>query len=222
MPVIMVVQSAIARAFEILRGREDCPIATDNEDRITIALRAVLENDLRQSGEIDGFNREVFEKVDRQHRAANFSGDRASKEPDMMFTIRGDSRDSVISTENGLVVECKPVDREHPPGTHYCDRGIQRFVDGDYAWAMQEGMMLGYARHGRTIAANLLPVMTKISSRKKLKTETPPEPVSEGGHSDHARGEALHLSRHRRGFPWPDGKGPASPITIYHAWHACD
>ena len=220
--VVLVVRQAILRAFEILCERRDCPLATAKEDEITVALRAVLENDLRQSGEVDGFNRETFDKVERQHRAISFDGMKLSKEPDMMFSVRDDGRDNVISTEDGLVVECKPVDREHPPGTHYCDRGIQRFVDGDYAWAMQEGMMLGYARHGRTIAGDLLPVMAKDRSREKLKTDALPEPISERDRSDQTPGEALHFSLHRRGFSWRDGKGAASPITICHPWHACD
>ena len=33
--------------------------------------------------------------------------------------------------------------------------------------------------------------------------------------------EAIHVSRHRRGFPWPDGKGDASEIYVYHLWHEC-
>ena len=40
----------------------------------------------------------------------------------------------------------KPVDDDHATGTHYCDSGINRFVNGDYAWAMQEGMMVAYVR----------------------------------------------------------------------------
>jgi len=222
LPVIFVIRRAIIRALEILRKRSDCPIASASEDEITIALRAVLENDLRQTGEVDGFNREIFEKVERQHRVTNYDGVLISKEPDMKFTIRDDLRRSIISTEDGLFVECKPVDGKHAPGTHYCDRGIQRFVDGDYAWAMQEAMMLGYVQGGRTIARDLLPAMQKESRRQKLKTVDLPRPVSEQGGSEQTAGDSLHASRHRRGFSWRHGKGDASPITVYHSWHVCE
>jgi hypothetical protein len=35
--------------------------------------------------------------------------------------------------------------------------GLIRFVRGDYAWAMQEVMMLAFARNGRMIAKHLIP-----------------------------------------------------------------
>ena len=222
LPVILVVRQAITRAFEILKARSDCPIGTASEDAITIALRAVLENVLRQTGEVGGFSRETFEKVERQHRVTNHDGVLISKEPDMKFTIRDDRGSDVISTEDGLFVECKPVDGKHAPGTHYCDRGIQRFVDGDYAWAMQEAMMLGYVRGGRTIARDLLPAMQKESRRQKLKTMALPRPVPEKERSEQTTDDPLHSSRHRRGFSWRDGKGDACPITVYHSWHVCE
>lgn len=170
LPVVFVVQRAIERAFELLRAKGAAQLAKLQEDKVTIALRAVLENILLESGEVDGFNSEIFTKVDRQHRSANYNGEKLDKEPGMRFCIRDDSRKQILRSEDGLTVECKPVDARHGPGTDYCDRGIQRFVDGDYAWAMQEAIMIGYIRDGRTICGNLLPVMEKESSIRKLKT----------------------------------------------------
>jgi repressor LexA len=34
--------------------------------------------------------------------------------------------------------------------------------------------------------------------------------------------EALHASKHQRGFPWPYGKGAATDIVVYHSWHRCE
>ena len=33
--------------------------------------------------------------------------------------------------------------------------------------------------------------------------------------------EPIHISKHRRAFFWPDKKGKATDITIYHLWHDC-
>ena len=139
----------------------------------------------------------------------------------MRFCIRDDSRKQILRSEDGLTVECKPVDARHGPGTDYCDRGIQRFVDGDYAWAMQEAIMIGYIRDGRTICGNLLPVMKKEASIRKLKTLSLPILVTSDDlcHGRSAALEQLHQSTHAREFAWRNGKGAATPITVYHSWH---
>ena len=36
-----------------------------------------------------------------------------------------------------------------------------------------------------------------------------------------AHAEPIHVSKHRREFSWPDKKGKATDITIYHLWHDC-
>ena len=80
--------------------------------------------------------------------------------PDLVFDLNRDSL-PVLPSHDALVVECKPVDKDHSAGGDYCDKGLRRFVIGDYAWPMQEAMMVGYVRHGRSIAANLLSAMAE-------------------------------------------------------------
>jgi hypothetical protein len=118
--------------------------------------------------------------------------------------------------------KCKPVDATHPAGSKYCDDGLVRFLRGDYAWAMQEGMMLAYARDGRTIAKNLIPAMQESPRLRTLETVTLPTASTSHAAGICATAEAVHVSQHRRGFPWPHGKGAATDITIYHLWHWCD
>jgi len=223
LPIILIIRRVLIRAFEILRERDDCPIGTAQEDEITIALRGVIENRLRQQrGEVSGFDRQTFERVQRQHRGVNYSGTANKVEPDMRFTLRDDSRIGILSTEDGLTVECKPVDPKHSPTSAYCREGVRRFVEGEYAWAMEEALMIAYARCGRAIASHLLPAMSTMSMRAELQVEALPTPVGgEAAKADDAT-EALHASVHQRSFSWRDGKGRATPITIYHSWHRCD
>ena len=51
LPVILFLRRVLLRAFEKLRDR-GFPLATEREDRVTEQLFNVLENDLRQTGEI--------------------------------------------------------------------------------------------------------------------------------------------------------------------------
>jgi hypothetical protein len=219
LPVILVIRRVLCRAFAILRKQES-GLAEAHEDNVTAALRAVIENDLRQTGSVPGFNRRIYESVVRQGQVANFDGTRLTKSPDLCFRLRYDDREPrmVLSEFDALFVECKPVDATHFAGQHYCDDGLIRFVRGDYAWAMQEGIMLAYVRGGRTIAGHLIPAMTEEKRMTSLATVELPQAC---GTSEDAHAEPVHISKHRREFSWRDNKGKATDITIYHLWHDC-
>ena len=222
LPVILLIRRVLLRAFDILR-KETPGIASAGEDDVTAALRSIIENRLRMTGDVAGFNRRSFEMVVRQSQFANFDGTRIGKEPDVYFKLRDDDggRVAVLSEFDALFVECKPVDATHAAGGRYCDDGLIRFIRGDYGWAMQEGMMLAYSRDGRTIAQHLLPAMSQPTRMATLETIDLPSPSQSRAAAATTVAEAIHISRHRRPFPWMDGKGQASDITIYHLWHDC-
>ncbi|MEP7010554.1 MAG: hypothetical protein ABJC13_09550 [Acidobacteriota bacterium] len=223
LPVILLVRRVLVRAFEIL-SKEGGSLATLDEDGVTLALRNVIENDLRHKGRVPGFNRHTFDFVSRPAQVENFDCSKRGKSPDLCFRLRNDEEEPrpVLSVHDALFVECKPVDTTHAAGGEYCDKGLCRFVDGDYAWAMEEAMMLGYARASRTIAKHLIPAMQEPKRLETLKTVELPRPTQRVETAAEQGAEALHVSRHRRGFIWLDGKGPATDIWIYHSWHQCD
>ena len=222
LPVILLVRRVLLRAFEILRDNR-FSLATEKEDRITEQLFNVIENKLRPTGEIKGFNSRSFDRMARQAQMTNYSGEKLAKTPDLSFKLRHDEIEPrpVISAQDALFIECKPVDAAHAAGGKYCDDGLCRFVNGDYAWAMQEALMLAYARDRRTITDHLLPAMREPARMKRLQTERLPAPISavEAGPTRFA--EIVHMSRHRRNFPWRDGKGQATPIGVFHLWCLC-
>jgi hypothetical protein len=218
--VILLVRRVLSRAFEVLAER-GISLARQREDQVTTALRNIIENDLRQNRSVPGFNPGTYETVVRQTQVENFDGSKLGKAPDLCFRLRNleGEPSPVLSVHDALFVECKPVDAGHAAGSAYCDDGLCRFVDGDYAWAMEEGMMLGYARSGRTIAKHLIPAMQEPRRLEALRTAELPRLVPS---AEETGAEALHVSRHRRGFLWPDDKGMATDILVYHSWHRCD
>lgn len=223
LPVILLVRRVLLRAFQLLR-EQNFQIGAAGEDEITAALRSVIENDLRESGSVAGFSKRTYEPVVRQGQWANYNGAVLTKTPDLCFKLRNDESEPrpVIPEFNALFIECKPVDTTHSAGGKYCDDGMVRFVRGDYAWAMQEGMMLAYARNGRTIANHLIPAMSEKHRLASLATAQLPERCTNPGAAACAAAEAIHTSRHHRTFQWRDGKGVATDICIYHLWHQCD
>lgn len=215
--VLLVTHNAICRAFELLR--ETCfVLGAAQEDDITRELQLILENHLRQNGEIPGFDERVFGKVWRAPEFTNFDGNHPAKKPDLVFELVRDES-LVLSTHDALFVECKLVSNVHPVTTSYCNKGVYRFVKGDYGWAMQEGMMLAYVRHNYTLLTNLNPILTQEPYHHRLGHPLPLEVVPEG--DTHPFAEELHLTTHSRDFEWPHEKGPANEIRIFHSWHKC-
>ncbi|HEX8311485.1 MAG TPA: hypothetical protein VF614_09230 [Chthoniobacteraceae bacterium] len=222
LPVILLVRRVLLRALELLR-EQGFQLAAASEDEVTAAIRSVIENNLRQTGSIAGFNKRTYNPVVRQGQWCNYNGAVLTKTPDLCFSLRDDEGPCrpVIPEFDALFIECKPVDATHAVGSKYCDDGLIRFVRGDYAWAMQEGMMLAYVRDGRTIARHLKPSMSELPRMSSLGTVQLPEPSSSPLASATSATEAVYVSRHRRAFPWPYGKGDATEITIYHLWPQC-
>jgi len=220
LPVILLIRRVLLRAFELLR-EQSFDLAAATEDQVTRELRTTIESRLRQTGEVSGFNKRNYEFVVRQGQWQNFDGTAITKTPDLFFKLRDDDnhRARVLSEFDGLFIEAKPMDAKHPAGSKYCDDGLIRFVRGDYAWAMQEAMMLAYTRDGRTISEHLIPAMDEVDRRTSLATIDLPTacPVPEASPCPEA--EAVHVSHHRRNFQWPNGKGLATDITVYHLWH---
>ena len=223
LPVLLLIRRVLLRAFELLRARQ-FNLAAAQEDQVTAALRSTIENDLRQSGDVPGFDRRTFEFVSRQGQWANYDNKSLTKAPDLFFKLRDDENEPrlVLSEYDGLFIEAKPVDATHAAGSKYCDDGLIRFVRGDYAWAMQEAMMLAYARNGRTIERSLLTAMSAARRMSSLQTQHLPTRITMKGAVSTPTAEAVFKSRHERTFQWPDGKGQATPIDIFHVWCLCD
>jgi len=215
-PIVLIVHRAIRQAFEILRER-NYRFHSKTEDAITQVLLAVVENRLRQTGEVPGFNANVFDEVTRQRQVENFNFQKIGKSPDLCFKLRSDHDGPSLSSHYALFVECKPVDRAHSPWSHYCKLGLLRFVDGDYAWAMQDALMVAYARKPYTVTTHLVRALKDHSKELRVVRR-----LSRAGASAHGDQEPLRSTEHQRAFTWPDGKGAATPIRIYHSWHSCD
>lgn len=181
-------------------------MGTADEDTITRALIEIIEGCLRKKGEVAGFNAEAFGKTTRAPEVTNFNRMHPNKKPDILFDLKREHL-SVRVEHDGLFVECKPVDADHPVYSCYCKQGLVRFVNGDYAWAMQQAMMLGYAREPY--------IFSKL--KQELDNEKGKIPLNTQTHELIAGGK-LYKSTHKRQFPWPDARGEASPIDVYHQW----
>jgi len=206
---IFLICKVIKRAWQLL---EETPpsnfiLQSANEDTITqVLVDDIIERRLRKNGEVDGFNCALFGKVTREQKITNVDKKHPDKMPDIFFDLKRDQL-PILSDQDGLFVECKPVDRNHPILSCYCKKGLVRFVNGDYAWAMQDALMVGY-------------VKTPYSFKKLASV------LDDNKENDDLRiikhyavnGYKIYRSNHKRKFEWLEKRGQACPVTISHLW----
>jgi hypothetical protein len=217
---LLVVHAAVTAAFVVIRQR-GFDLRNAGENAITNELEGVLMNDLLNRGIVGGFDNLFFGPVTRGSEVENYNGKKISKKPDLIFHLQ---RENTLwdRRQDALFAECKPVDREHSLAANYCafgtDRvGVERFIIGDYAWAMQEAMLIGYVRDAFKVYPHLAVSLADPQRHKAL--GLPTSPTSLFPNSDETK--SLYQTRHQRLFTWANGQA-ATEITLYHSWHDCN
>ncbi len=204
---VLLLCKVIKKAWQLL---EEMPpsefiLQTADEDTITqVLVDDIIERRLRKNGEVEGFNCALFGKVTREPKITNVDKKHPDKMPDIFFDLKRDQL-PILSDQDGLFVECKLVNSRL--FSWYCKKGLIRFVNGDYAWAMQDALMVGYVKEPYSFK-NLASVLDDNKKSAALKT-TNHFAVDE---------YAIYRSSHKREFEWPESRGQACPISVAHLW----
>lgn len=211
--VWLVAEDAIRAAWVRLRKLpvHVFDLATADEDTITLRLHEILVDEVYGSGQVAGFDDTVMQIGSREAKIRNFDGKHPDKMPDMHIGII--RRENVRQSQDGIFVECKPVDTKHTAGVHYCDKGIIRFVRGDYAWAMRTAMMVAYASEGYTIDPKLTDALTKSTT---ISTDVMPTQCQSSETVLFC--DQTQLSVHQRDFLYVETGSDAPSIKIRHLW----
>lgn len=199
-------------------------ISLDDADETTInrLLRDELEK-LRTDPKrpIPQFNDDVFSYITESEGVPDCTGkpfDENTGKPDFMIRPIRPPAGVARPVTYGMYVECKIIERGHKSRTvaSYCQEGILRFVNGDYAWVMSSAMMVAYLRRSSESLPGSLVRYFKNSTKVDFEVATHPQlnPLRTNKnppyayHSKHRRSKALvgHLKR------------PVGPIEITHLW----
>ncbi len=211
--VFLVVEEALCAAWDRLRTypRPGFNLLSATEDVVTQELHERLCDEVFNRGVVAGFDLQLFTVPTREPKVRNYDGANLDKMPDLLVGL-SDRLNVFRPSQDGLFIECKPVDRNHTAGVHYCDKGIVRFVRGEYAWAMTSALMIGYVRNSYTIPSKL----AKAIQKRKVPTVAPPYPckLSKPGKNSHV----VHISQHPRTFAYVETKRQAPPIMLRHLW----
>ena len=215
--VHLVIEQALRKAWELMlsKPRENFDLAAAVEDDITFELHRRLKDEVLKYGLVPGFNRQVLGDVVREPKVDNYDQSSLDKMPDLLVLFASEYRPTVFRpSQDGVFIECKPVDSVHPAGKVYCDKGVIRFISGEYAWAMTSAMMVAYAHPGYAINLKLAEALA--ARAKSMPIKSPPAPCARSTAYDIA--EVVHVTQHERAFIYPANGMAAPPIALRHLW----
>lgn len=200
-----VIAETMADVWRELMRKTDKRLVANDEAEINALMAIQLDNARNTNPRLN----QLVRSVSRGEETPSFDGSSIEKRPDL--TIR-------LSDEKHpfpLVVECKLLDHPAQKTVHlYCQEGLARFLNGDYAWARREAFMMAYVRDQSSIVGKLCPHLEKHA-------KTTPDPFATELLPKQVTGIDLELSRsrHGRSFHYPD-RDPNLPgsIELWHLW----
>lgn len=206
-----IIIDGLADAFESARADAPTTIGTGNEAAVT----ALLEAHLKRRIEEDPLWRTIVAHVGRGIESVNYDGTKLEKRPDLSISLTATAR----SLRFPLIVEAKIIDCSTRKTVKlYCEKGVRRFQNGDYAWGCKEALMLAYVRDGSTLMSSLAPQLAVSDASGNAEFGTQMEPIPRAS----LAGD-IALSQHNRSFSYlhqdPPGDMPGE-IAIWHVWLA--
>ena len=203
-----VLAERLRQAFNDVRARAPSTVATGKEPEVTALMQARLNRMIEE----DPLWRQLVLCVGRGTESISFDGSHLEKSPDLSIVLSGANR------RFPLVAEAKILDTAaSKTAALYCENGIRRFVQGEYAWGNREAFMIGYVRDGASIDPTLKAFLSKAENLdpERYLVEALPVPVGSGS-SD------LAYTRHGRKFVYGSQPPPNSPgpISLWHLWLA--
>jgi hypothetical protein len=204
-----VIVEGISEAFEHARATAPLTVAKGNETAVT----ALLESHLNRRIDEDPLWRLLVTSVGRGVESVNYDGTKLEKRPDLSIVLSKRSR------RFPLIVEAKIVDHKSGKTARlYCEKGVERFQIGDYAWGCREAFMLAYVRDGSPQITTLNARLSATSTSGNTQFGTLEGPTARST----TNGE-LALTRHTRAFVYPCQTPPdqmPGAISLWHIWLA--
>lgn len=214
--VVKVVATAIRHAWGVIRSdpaKHLVPSArgAPDEDRYTESICQILSQMLyADPSPVDGFSSQAFAGISRSESSCNYSGANLNKQPDILIRL---ADGPLVSARRfvGIYVEAKVVSMSNAIGKYTSD-GLNRFVEGEYSWAMKDGMMLAYQRPKARPISSLVNALRENASLACI--------ADAGGmHLDQGtlKETGASCSKHSRAWKYVGGGDPGE-IRVWHLW----
>ena len=196
----------LCKAYNDIRTNSPNTLIVGEEPEVT----ALMQSRLNRLIDEEPLWRQLVLWVGRGVESISFDGSHLEKRPDLSIVLSDADR------RFPLVAEAKILDSAMSKTTRlYCEDGVRRFVQGEYAWGNREAFMIGYVRDGSSIDPTLKTFLSNAAATDPEVYLVEALPVSVGaGPSD------LAYTRHGRSFIY-HGQRPSinpGPISLWHLW----
>lgn len=215
---MLVVEKALRLVWSESPKRFHCrriDFNTAKEDEISSALVNVFDNIWAHNRHLLLDLARLFEPVptfNGHHGAVDYLGRVLKYKPDITFRRSfTDPRKSALN--GGLFIEAKLVGQKNKMG-EYCRDGLVRFIDGTYAWAMPQAMMLGYVQKtGQKLPDPLTRYFERLGNSAQFRLEEGPVAFSVSHFANRS-----YLTVHDRTWNYPGTNRSPGPISMLHLW----
>ncbi len=186
---------------------------TDDEEDISFAVATVIDQLTSKRSEDFAWFLDIFQYEGLAAMRPNFSRTSIRKQCDFAFR-----RVAVVSTRlrslDCLFAEAKIVSPSHTMG-YYARSGIKRFLEGSYAYAMPQAVLIGYVREtDQTLPKALLDHFNRKDKKDQLEILQWPTPFV----PSRAGAIRMYVTQHERRVPNEEGEKKPGPITLFHLW----
>lgn len=190
-------------------------LSEDREDEISYKLVRILnflcQKENKPTQEFVDFV-EYFESVNVCSGCLDYKG-KHIKQPDFALRPRNNPNPGIDAGYYAIFVEAKVIGKAGQQTSEYFIDGVERFLDGRYAWAMPHGLMLAYVRTGQVMIDALNDYLDnkKRQSRFNVKQlpvfAKPPNRVPK-----------VCVTEHTRKWTYDDRSGAPGNIEVRHLW----
>lgn len=145
---IRAVEQAIRTAWKNLvthQAIHEIDLSTAIEVTISERLIRIIDLIRRQDPPLIPAFSEYFETPQPDSALRNYKNDEIDY-PDFVFRLKLNNKPGLNGLYFGLFVEAKLLTNGSQTVGLYVRKGLKRFIDGEYAWAMPHAMLLGYKR----------------------------------------------------------------------------
>jgi hypothetical protein len=215
---ILVVEKALRTVWSEAPKRFHCHrinFNTAEEEEISSALVLVFDNLWASDRHLLSDLERYFNPMpvyDNPHGAVDYLGRALKFRPDLTFR-RAHTDVGVSPINSSLFIEAKLIEQGKSMG-NYCGDGLIRFVNGTYAWAMPQAMMLGYVRNtGQTLPDSLAKHFERRGKRALYQLTNGPAAFSLSRFSSRS-----HITVHDRAWKYPETDSSPGPISVLHIW----
>ena len=201
-----VIAEGLRQAFDEARAHAPETVHTGTEPEVTALVEAQLNGAMAEHP----LWRQLVLWVGRGSERTSFDGTHLEKRPDLSIVLSGAER------RFPLVAEAKILDASAAKTIRlYGEKGIRRFVDGEYAWGNREAFMIGYVRDGSSIKETLTGFLSAADESHPQRYRLASLPVAVN-----TAACELARTRHERGFVYVRQTPPSNPgpISLWHLW----